>query len=252
MRINTLAGFFLLSLLLFSCKNVENSSSDILNSAAPKFTPIQKANGPIRLDGGQHEEDWRNAEWHNLDHVWLGGELDKDDFSGRFKLLWSVDKLYILVETKDDKVIDTHEDGLDRYWDDDCLELFIDENNSDGDHQYTYNAFAYHIATNLRVVDIGRDGSPTYFDHHLQSSKATSDKSTTWEIAMNVYTEDYEFGSTPRKLKAGEDIGFMVAYCDNDNSPEREHFVGSIAIEGEDKNRGWIDAGVFNNWTLVE
>ena len=36
----------------------------------------------------------------------------------------------------------------------------------------------------------------------------------------------------------------MVAYCDNDNSPEREHFIGSNKIEGEDKNRGWIDAGV--------
>lgn len=44
----------------------------------------------------------------------------------------------------------------------------------------------------------------------------------------------------------------MVAYCDNDTSEQRENFVGSIAIEGDNKNRGWIDAGVFNDWTLIE
>ena len=49
-------------------------------------------------------------------------------------------------------------------------------------------------------------------------------------------------------------MGFMLAYCDNDGSPEREHFVGSHEITpvNGDKNLGFIDASVFGKITLVK
>jgi hypothetical protein len=49
-------------------------------------------------------------------------------------------------------------------------------------------------------------------------------------------------------------MGFMLAYCDNDNSPEREHFMGSHEVEAinGDKNRGYIDADVFGEIRLVK
>jgi len=46
-------------------------------------------------------------------------------------------------------------------------------------------------------------------------------------------------------LKSGKKMGFALAYCDNDHSTERENFIGSTIVEGEDKNKGWIDAGIF-------
>jgi len=235
--------FFLLILILSACISKQETKDN-------SFGTIQFANGPIDMNGSGDEQAWESAEWHSLNHTWVGEEPTPEDFSGRFKLLWSEKKLYILAETRDDRFIDFHDDGLDRYWDDDCLELFIDEDNSDGNHQYNHNAFAYHISKSLRVTDIGLDSLPMYLDHHLQSAYATHDFVTTWEVAMDVYTDDYVFGAKPRMLKENDEIGFMVAYCDNDVSEEREHFVGSIAIEGKDKNRGWIDAGVFNNWIL--
>ncbi|MEN0006928.1 MAG: sugar-binding protein, partial [Bacteroidota bacterium] len=85
---------------------------------------------------------------------WLGEPYTDEDFSGRYKLTWSEDFIYILAEIQDDTLIDIHEDGLDRYWDDDCLEIFIDEDHSGGNHQYSHNAFAYHIALDGKVVDI--------------------------------------------------------------------------------------------------
>ena len=45
-------------------------------------------------------------------------------------------------------------------------------------------------------------------------------------------------------------MGFSLAYCDNDHSPERENFMGSVRVDGEDKNRSWIDAGIFGLLTL--
>ena len=86
----------------------------------------------------------------------------------------------------------------------------------------------------------------------MRSSRVTNGHSTIWETAIAIYTEDFPNNKNPRNLQAGEEIGFMVAYCDNDQSEEREHFIGSNPIPGEDKNRGWIDAGIFKDWVLVE
>ena len=254
---NSFQLLLFISFILAICSCADNATSQKSVIPANKtsnteFQSINFATSPVRLDGLATDAAWANAEWHPIDQVWLGEPMEPGDFEGRFKLLWSEDKLFILAETKDDVLMDIHEDDLVQYWDDDCLELFIDEDNSDGDHQYTHNAFAYHISTKLRVTDMGRDGKPAFFDHHMQSSVTRTNRTSTWEVAMNVYSDDYTFGSPPRKLAEGEELGFMVAYCDNDTSEERENFIGSIAIEGEDKNRGWIDAGVFNNWKLVK
>ena len=45
-------------------------------------------------------------------------------------------------------------------------------------------------------------------------------------------------------------IGFAIAYCDNDTSENRENFFGSVVVDGNDKNRGWIDATIFGTIIL--
>ncbi|MCP4059513.1 MAG: sugar-binding protein, partial [Pseudoalteromonas sp.] len=47
--------------------------------------------------------------------------------------------------------------------------------------------------------------------------------------------------------------GFMLAYCDNDGSEVREHFMGSHEVQpvNGDRNRGFIDADVFGKITLL-
>mgnify|MGYP000917981052 FL=1 len=54
------------------------------------------------------------------------------------------------------------------------------------------------------------------------------------------------------KLEANKNIGFALAYCDNDTSKTRENFIGSIVVEGENKNRGWIDANIFGTLLLTD
>ncbi len=249
MRIPFITAFALF--FIFSCKPDFNSTK--AESQNPKSYPsINKVKSLITIDGHATEDAWNATEWRALDQLWHGTMPTKEDFSGKYKLTWDEDHIYVLAEIHDDILIDTHEDGLVNYWDDDCLELFIDENNSDGNHQFNHSAYAYHIATNLRVADIGVDSLPLYLDHHLRTAKVTQGNKTTWEVAVKIWSENPSVRGKARKLKLGEDIGFAVAYCDNDNSEEREHFMGSNIIEGKDKNRGWIDAGVFNNWTLIE
>lgn len=229
--------------------------------AEPDNVPF--SNVPISIDGMATERSWGAAEWRNIDKHILGPQPDAQDFSGRYKLLWDERHLYLLAEITDDVLFDQFANPLLRYWDDDCLEIFIDEDGSGGNHQFDYNAFAYHVALDNQAVDIGgqlEDGSPAFIllNEHIDSQwRRQADKPHTvlWEVAIRVYDDSFEPGgaSQPVALMPGKTMGFMLAYCDNDGSDEREHFVGSHEIEAVngDKNLGYIDAGVFGAITLA-
>ena len=207
------------------------------------------------IDGVADEAVWQVAEWHDIDHRWLGPEYTAEDFSGRFKVAWTEERLYILVEVVDDILFDSHRDSLTQYWDDDCVEIFIDEDYSGGDHQYNHNAFAYHMSLDNRAIDIGTDEQPHDYSHHVESRWRQTGNKVVWEIAIDIYTDEYVDGSDdnePVALHAGKVMGLMLAYCDNDGSELRENFVGSESVPEGPKDRGWIDAGLFGELQLVE
>ena len=207
------------------------------------------------VDGVADEAIWEKAEWRELKYRWLGPEYTDEDFQGRFKVVWTADKLYILGEFVDDILIDTHRDPLVQYWDDDCLEIFIDEDYSGGDHQYNHNAFAYHMSLDNQAIDMGTDERPHNYSHHVESHWKQQGNTFVWEVAIDIYTDSYEDGSEdnkPIKLTAGKLMGLMLAYCDNDGSELRENFIGSESVPSGPKDRGWIDAGLFGALILID
>jgi hypothetical protein len=226
--------------------NKGRDAKNILN--IPERQNFTANYGTPLINGIGDDPAWQTTQWLPLDQVWLGQPPSAEDFSGRYKILWDENNLYVLAEITDDTLVDIHSDGLYRYWDDDCLEIFVDEDASGGDHQYNYNAFAYHIALDGKVVDIAPDKKPRYYNDHCTTRRVTVGNVSTWEVAIKIfdgnrYTDNGD--NIPKTLKAGKKMGFALAYCDNDHSPERENFIGSAKVEGEDKNRGWIDAGIF-------
>lgn len=224
------------------------------NSVDETVTTVKKAPTIPMIDGIANDVCWKNTNWHSLDQVWLGDSPTTEDFKGRYKLSWSEDALYVLVEITDDVLFDQHKDPLTLWWDDDCVEVFVDEDNSHGEHQFNHNAFAYHVALDGNVVDLGPDEKPHLYNDHVISKNVTTGKTTLWELSVKLFDDSYVDGkgNTSRQLKAGEIIGFALAYCDNDGSKERENFIGSELVEGDDKNRGWIDAGIFGDLYLEE
>jgi hypothetical protein len=207
-----------------------------------------------QIDGVHNPGEWQQAKWRALDQRWLGPELSAADFQGRYKVVWTPKKLYLLVEFVDDVLIDSHRDPLVQYWDDDCLEIFIDEDHSGGDHQYNHNAFAYHLSLDNQAIDIGPDKLPRSYTHHVTSRWQQHGDKVIWEVAIDIYTDAYQDDASdnqPQRLAAGKVMGFMVAYCDNDGSELREHFIGSEHAAGEHKDRGWIDAGLFGTLELT-
>jgi hypothetical protein len=214
------------------------------------------------IDGVKSESIWRDGPWYAIDQHVLGDYPSTEDFSGRYTLRWDNGYLYLLAEIQDDVLFDAHPDPKQNYWDDDCLEIFIDEDRSGGEHLRNDNAFAYHIALDNQVVDIGpnnSDGSANVriLNEHIQSAwkrSKTPPFNMTWELAIRLYDDTYTDASHNQSvtLQEGKKLGFMVAYCDNDGSEEREHFLSSHEIKpvNGDKNLGYIDASVFDEVVL--
>ena len=222
------------------------------------YTPV----API-IDGNGDESLWQQGQWYNIDNVLIGGALDDADFAARYTLRWNRDALYILVEITDDILNDSHADPLDNYWNDDCLEIFIDADKSGGDHFNNYNAFAYHVALDNQVVDIGPDENgnavPSLYNQHLTSRwtrQSTPPYVVHWEIALKVFNDSYMHRQhekqVPLVLTKNMQLGFMLAYCDAD-SGDREHMISSHDIKPVkgDKNLGYKDASVFDTLRLL-
>lgn len=235
-----------------------------ISSFVAAMESIQKAKTTIIIDGKAGDAAWQKAEWAAMPYLMAGTMPTADDFSGRYKLLWDKKQLYILAEITDDILFDQHADPKKLYWDDDALEIFVDENMSGGIHQFNHSAFAYHVALDGQAPDIGgpnlADGSLNIvlLNDHLESSWKRDPKTgkLIWEIALRLYPDSFTVSGPgePLELFAGKKIGFMLAYCDNDGSKTREHFLGShdITPVNGDKNRGYIDASVFGQFVLVD
>ncbi len=216
-----------------------------------------------KIDGVADESVWQLAKWQNLDHRWLGPEYSKADFQGRYKVVWNESKLYLLAEIVDDILIDSHQNPLIQYWDDDTLEIFLDEDFSGGEHQYNHNAFAYHMALDNQAIDIGTNKLAQNYSHHVQSRWLQQSDKLIWELSIDIYQDTYK--DVPQnndqaknhinkaiELYAGKVMGLMVAYCDNDGSELRENFIGSESAPGKEPDRGWKDAGLFGKLVLVK
>lgn len=217
------------------------------------YTPV-----PPVIDG-QPDSVWQNSTWRPMAYLMAGSLPSSDDFSGRYRLLWDAQYLYLQAEITDDRLLDQTANPLVKYWDDDALEIFIDSDASGGIHQFNHSALAYHIALDNQAVDIGDDRQAHLYNEHLNSHwqrQADNENRILWEVAIKLYPNDYTDAAPKASLTlgVGDTIGFMLAYCDNDTSVEREHFMGSHEVKAlnGDKNRGFIDADVFGEISLVK
>lgn len=235
----------------------------LTNASELPATPLLKTSDTIVIDAVGSEQSWQKVEWRKVDQVLIGEDLSAQDFNGRYKLLWDEEALYMLFEVQDDVLADTHPDPLVNYWDDDCVEVFIDEDASGGDHQFTYNAFAYHVGLDRNVSDMGpsktsSESTIQTYNEHIESqwSRSPDTHLITWELKISVYDDTFLPGksNTPVRLEKDKRLGFMLAYCDADGKGMREHFIGSYPIEGinGDKNLGYKTADVFEPMILKE
>ena len=257
MKITKLFFFIYFIFSMIGCKNNNQTQLKKENSNKTNHQEILVAKrvDTILIDGIANEKTWKESTWLPIDQVWMGKPVDSTDFSGRYKLSWSKEALYVMAEIKDDFLVDKIKNPLERWWDEDCVEIFIDEDNSGGNHQFNHNAFAYHIGLNGDVVDLDSKDTPKLFNNHIESEMSIVKENTAiWEFKISLFPDTYTFkgDQTALSLHSNKKIGFAIAYCDNDTSETRENFFGSVVVDGNDKNRGWIDATIFGTIVLKD
>lgn len=254
MRTFTIMGALLAPTLLMA-------SAAQADAAVDDPRGVRHAAEAILVDGRADEAEWSNAEWRPLSHVLVGAPpSSQDDFSGRYRLLWREDGLYLLAEIRDDVLSDGEADPLKNYWADDALEILVDPDANGGDHKTSHSAFAYHLALDGQVVDIGDDGQPLLLNEHVESvwrRSPDAPHSLVWEARIRLYPDPagLQPGTPwqPRTLKAHEVIGFALAWCDSDAPGVRSRLIADVdvqAVDG-DRNRLYLDAGVFGRLTLL-
>ncbi len=252
--------------------------------AGSNFSSFEVLQNTPVVDGVGNDNVWETVGWQYIDQFWkpYGTVLTPDDFSGRFKVLWSSEKnkLYVLAETTDDDFVDGYVYPAPGYPDYDILEIFIDENKSGGPHVFdngtdnAENAFSYHIAINSpadggttsekQVLDIaGKSWSdyfnPNYADHFPEFTVKREGNKLTWEFSLTVYKETYDptksaalNTSSISTLSANKTIGFAMAYCDADGGVGRDNFIGSDygPNKSGEFNDYWMSANGYATMTL--
>ncbi len=242
----------LVALLVLSCQNQPQNTQNppVGPDGKQQFTAVY---GTPVLDGSGADDVWDLSDWLPINQVWAGAAPSPDDFSGRYKLAWDENNLYILAEITDDSLLDIHTDVLERFWDDDCLEIFVDEDASGSKSQQPYNTFNYNISLDGLVRDIAPDSSFRFFDNHCLTRRITRGHVSTWEIAVRIFDGnqfDEKQENVPKLLKAGKKMGFALAYSDNDRSVERENWIGNVALPGQAKKQERINPDFFGVLTL--
>lgn len=219
------------------------------------YTPV-----PVVIDGSDNDECWNHARWHNIDKVWIpyGATMQKEDFEGYYKAAWDSNFLYLLVKIVDDSLADYHTNPLSNWWNDDCVEIFLDEDRSKGYHECSYNAFAYHVSIFYDVIDMSTTCAGINLrDNLIVKMDTIAPHTYLWEIAIKVYNKNFNPRSPELsrvKLRPGKIMGFAVAYCDYDGNPkrERENFIGSIFMPATHFNDNYKTADYLGQMVLVD
>jgi hypothetical protein len=219
---------------------------------------VVKSPDPIVIDGSASDAVWSKTSWNPISKVWIpyNGKMAAGDFSGKFKVAWDTDYLYVLVEVVDNMISDDYANPLQNWWDDDCVEVFLDEDRSKGNHETNNNAFAYHISTKYDAIDMDATGKGVNYKNNLKVIMDTIGTNTyLWEMAIKVYNSKF-IVSNPEasrvKLSPQKLMGFSIAYCDNDETKARENFIGSMDMTQATANDNYKTADYFGSMLLVD
>ena len=210
------------------------------------------------IDGNGSDTCWNKASWAPIDQIWIGSAVEEADYSGRFKVLWTQSRLYLLIQITDDSLRLQPAgiaDVCSNIYNYDCTEIFIDENHSrDANYTGTYKAIAYHLDTTHVCYYVGGTSGWDRLDDHLNyKMKRVSAHTFEYEYEIKVFNDSYIYGgqNAPVMLSTGKLLGWSVAYNDNDLGSTRQNMFGSKFIEGTDKNISYFNASAFGELKLI-
>jgi len=93
------------SILLICLTGKVSFSTD--NFPEPPYH-AKKTNTPPVIDGLPIDTCWSLVDWAPIDQVWIGQPTTPDDYTGMFKVVWTPDRLYVLMKFIRKIVIDNY------------------------------------------------------------------------------------------------------------------------------------------------
>jgi hypothetical protein len=195
---------------------------------------IRKASRPVVIDG-KAEALWSEARQYKLGNVIYAPISSDEDCSAYFKALWDAQNLYILVDVTDDSL--KNDSDSDLWYQDDCVEVFIDGDNSKSDN-YDSDDAQYHFDWDRTKPTMNS------FEHGslngVQFAMVTTEKGYCTEIKFPWLT----LGTKP---SAGAKIGLDVHVDDDDDGDDRD---SKLTWHGKEDN-AWETPKVFGTAELA-
>lgn len=211
------------------------------------------AGNKVVIDGTHDEAVWQLANWHPIAHQWLGSIGTAGDFKGQYKVLWSPAKLYLLVEVSDDNLIEKSDVKMNPFLSGDGVKVFIDEDFSGGSHEFDKNANVYHINLENEALTVDEPNHVVYYSKHINSQWTEREGKYIWEMEIDIYPDVMSSGDAideKVRLFGGKNMGFMIAYSDDDGKDAPKALVGSEHLEIAAEQRDWVDASTFGKLLL--
>lgn len=194
----------------FDIKKIERPTMDVKS-------------GSVKIDG-KVDNAWNNAEEVPLSIV-LGAQC-----TGTAKLLWDKDYLYVLFDVKDDVLNKDNENA----WEQDSIEVFIDENNSKAGG-YEPDDKQYRISYE-NFLSFNGDKCT---EKNMKSAVKLTD---------GGYIVEAAFKWTDIKPAAGTSVGLELQVNDAGSSGSR---LGTISW-ADDTGTGYMNPEVFGTINLVK
>jgi tetratricopeptide (TPR) repeat protein len=206
---------------------------------------VPQARGPMTMEGD--EQAWAAVPAQAIEHVAYTAPTSPEDLSASFKTLWDNQALYLLVDVVDDKSV---KDSVE-FWLDDCVEVFIDADNSKSG-VYGDKDYQYHFTWEGSQFTSAHSKGESRFNkiEGVVSTAVTTGKGYRFKIKFPWST----LGITPRP---GTRIGLDVHVNDDDDGGDRDtkimwHTENDIAWQ-QPKALGTIElAGLVGWWKLDE
>jgi len=173
----------------------------LLNVPEPKvaFSPakyvIQRAAGPIEIDGRLSEDSWLKADWTEVFGDIMGPGNPRPRFRTRVQMLWDDAYLYIGAYLEEPNVWATLTTRDSIIFEDNDFEVFIDP---DGDSHayYELEMNALNTVWDLLLVKPYRDGGPAVHAWDIKGLKTgvfvkgtlndSSDKDKAWTVEIAI------------------------------------------------------------------
>lgn len=210
-------------------------------------TIMQTPKPPV-IDG-REDDVWSAAVRYKIGNVLYTPLSSPDDLSASFRALWDSENFYILVDVNDDVLVNDTNPGQwitlptgstvsDAWWYDDCVEVYIDADNSKS-AQYDDDDAQYHFDWDRNNPTMGM-----YEDHgrleNIEFAVLTTDKGYRTEIKLPWET----LGITP---SVGASIGGDIHINDDDDGGARDSKITCC----DRQDNAWSTPRAFGNAELA-